>query len=550
MALHNSGGHPIASGLYNPANEHDSCGVGMVASLDGMPDHSIVQKGIKVLVNLEHRGAKGGDKSTGDGAGILTSVPHDFFQNVCTENGIELPQPGKYGVGFLFLPVDAELSEKCINAVQTSAAEEGQCFLGWRDVPVKRNVAGKISAAAMPEFKQFFVAAGPESSDDFERKLYVLRRKIENIVSEYDDGDYSQFYIVSLSSRTVVYKGMLTGTQLPDFYEDLQNPLFRSPFSLVHQRYSTNTMPTWSLAQPFRYLAHNGEINTLRGNINRMRAREHLLDSPLFGKDIEKIKPVIQENGSDSACFDNALELLVQGGRSLAHSMMMMVPEAWGTKYHISKDKRAFYEYHSAIMEPWDGPAALVFTDGRYIGAMLDRNGLRPARYTVTREGTIVMASESGVLDFPGDDILKRGRLQPGKMFLVDLEQHRIIPDNEVKSVISRQKPYRHWVEENRISLRGLLTPSEETEMSSETLRRRHFAFGYKEDELRNVLAPMCTYGQEAIGSMGDDSALAVLSKKPQLLFSYFRQLFAQVTNPPIDPYREELVMSLMSYAG
>ncbi|HSL91308.1 MAG TPA: glutamate synthase central domain-containing protein, partial [Candidatus Limnocylindrales bacterium] len=430
------------------------------------------------------------------------------------------------------------------------AREEGHPILGWRQVPHNDRLLGELSRSTKPGIAQCFLERGAAGADAFERKLYVIRRLAEKAIGGRTDGDYSQFYIPSLSYRTLVYKGLLTGSQLPLFYPDLEEDLFASPFAIVHQRYSTNTLPTWHLAHPFRFLAHNGEINTLRGNINRMRAREAQMASTLFGADIEKVRPILIETGSDSAIFDNGLELLVMAGRSLPHAIMMMVPEAFGPKYQMSEDKRAFYEYHSALMEPWDGPAALVFTDGRYIGGTLDRNGLRPSRYTVTRDGLIVLASETGVLDFDPDEIVQRGRLQPGKMFLVDLQEKRIVPDNEIKAKISRQKPYRHWVKDNRIEMRGLFAPPEIQAEDPEVLLRQQHAFGYTEEDLRMIIAPMASQGQEPVGSMGDDASLAVLSDRPQLLYNYFKQLFAQVTNPPIDPLREELVMSLRAFVG
>jgi len=539
----------LPTGLYHPAQDHDSCGVGFVAYLEGKPRHSIVEQGVRVLMNLEHRGALGGDKSTGDGAGLLIQIPDDFLRRECKGARIQLPAMGEYAVGMVFLPTDAALASACVEAVERAARAEGVELLGWRKVPVDARTLGELARSTQPEIRQLFLGRGSIPAEAFERKLYLLRRAAEKTVGALH-ADASQFHIPSLSSRTLAYKGMLTATQLPEFYPDLRDPALASAFAIVHQRYSTNTFPMWRLAQPFRMLAHNGEINTLRGNINRMRAREPLLASPLFGPDLEKLKPILQEEGSDSAILDNLLELLVAGGRSLPHAMMMLVPEAWGGKYMMAEDKRAFYEYHAAIMEPWDGPAALVFTDGRYIGATLDRNGLRPARYTVTRDGLVVMASETGVLDIPGDKILSRGRLQPGRMFLVDLEQHRIIPDSEIKAKVSRQRPYRHWVKDNRIELRGLLAPSHIPSEDPEVLLRKQHAFGYTEEELKMVIAPMAIRGQEAIGSMGNDAALAVLSERPQILFNYFKQLFAQVTNPPIDPLREELVMSLMSFVG
>ncbi|MEW6355452.1 MAG: glutamate synthase large subunit [Planctomycetota bacterium] len=543
----NAAGTFPARGLYDPAFEHDSCGVGFVAHIDAKPRHSIVMDGIQVLINLEHRGAIGGDKSTGDGAGLLLQLPDAFLRG---ELPFALPTRGDYAAGMVFLPTDAKLCDRCMRHFERAARDEGCEVLGWRDVPVGGDTLGRLARSTQPQVKQLFLSRGPIPPEHFERKLYVIRRMVEKEVAGWKRVDVSQFYIASLSCRKIVYKGLLTGTQLPEFYPDLLHKDFASAFAVVHQRYSTNTLPSWNLAQPFRFLAHNGEINTLRGNINRMRARESTLRSDLFGDDVEKLKPIIVEDGSDSAIFDNVLELLVLAGRSLPHATMMMVPEAWGVKYHMSQDKRAFYEYHSAIMEPWDGPAALVFSDGRYIGATLDRNGLRPARYTVTRDGMIVMASETGVLDIPSDRILRRGRLQPGRMFLVDLEQNRIVPDNEIKAKISRQRPYRHWVQDNRIERRGLFNPSEVPALPPETLLRKQHVFGYTEEELKMVIAPMACRGQEAVGSMGNDAALAVLSNRPQLLFAYFKQLFAQVTNPPIDPLREELVMSLMSYVG
>ncbi len=545
----NAAGHIQARGLYNPENEHDSCGVGFVVSLDPKPRHDVVGKAIRVLMNLEHRGAVGGDKTTGDGAGILLDAPDKFLRSRASDLGIDLPDAGDYAAGMLFLPTNKRFRIKCERELEKASAAQGCPVLGWRDVPVDNSQLGVFSKRTEPIFRQVFIARGGCESDEFERCLYVIRRTVENAVAAFD-GDFSQFYLCSLSSRTIVYKGMLTGTQLLTFFPDLQDPLFACTYAIVHQRYSTNTLPTWSLAQPFRMLAHNGEINTLRGNVNRMRGREANLKSDLFGDDLETIKPVITEGGSDSAMFDNMLELLVHGGRSLPHAAMMMVPEAWGVKYHMSQDKRAFYDYHSAIMEPWDGPAALAFTDGRYIGATLDRNGLRPARYCVSSDGMLVMASETGVIEFPAEKVQSLGRLQPGKMLLVDLVDRRIVPDHEIKAKVSRQKPYRHWVKDNAIELRGLLTPTEIPAEDEETLLRLQHAFGYTREELRMIISPMASNGQEPIGSMGNDEPLAVLSNRPQLLYTYFKQLFAQVTNPPIDPLREELVMSLMSYIG
>ena len=546
-------GLPAPHGLYDPANEHDSCGVGFVARLDAQPKHQVVQDAVQVLINLEHRGAVGGDKATGDGAGLLLQLPHAFMKKAAAALGVTLPDAGAYAVGMVFLPTNAALAKRCMDALETAAADEGAAVLAWRDVPVSGAHLGELSRTTQPVIRQLFLGRGRIPLGAFERKLYVIRRRAENAVAAFADADADAagaFYVTSLSSRTIVYKGMLLGTQLTGFYRDLLDEDFASAFAVVHQRYSTNTFPTWSLAQPFRMLGHNGEINTLRGNVNHMRAREADLASDILGDDVAKLLPVIDERSSDSGMFDNALELLVMAGRSLPHAAMMMVPEAWGPKFHLSDDKRGFYEYHAAIMEPWDGPAALVFTDGRYIGATLDRNGLRPCRYTVTRDGYVVLASETGVIDFEPERILRKGRLQPGKMLLVDLQQNRIVPDNEIKAKISRQKPYRRWVKDNRIELRGLFNPSAVPAEHPEALRRWQHAFGYSEEELRMVIQPMASRGQEAIGSMGNDAALAVLSDRPQQLFSYFKQLFAQVTNPPIDPLREELVMSLMKFLG
>ncbi|MCX7005616.1 MAG: glutamate synthase large subunit [bacterium] len=549
-APHNAAGMPQPWGLYDPAYEHDSCGVGFVAQLDGTATHALLDKAVHVLINLEHRGAVGGDKSTGDGAGLLMQIPDEFLRDAFQARGVALPVRGDYAIGMVFLPAEPARAQRCQQAFEAIIAAEGGALLGWRDVPVVADGLGVMALSTLPLIKQIALGRGAIAPAAFERKLYVIRRLIEKEVARWGDGDYSQFYIPSLSSVTLVYKGMLTGTQLLTFFPDFHDARFSSAFAIVHQRFSTNTLPTWSLAQPFRHVAHNGEINTLRGNANRMRALSALFASPLFGGDIEKIKPIIVDGGSDSAMFDNALELLIMAGRSLPHAAMMMVPEAWGPKYMMSEDKRAFYEYHAAIMEPWDGPAAMVITDGRYIGALLDRNGLRPARYTVTRDGLIVMASETGALEIPGANILKRGRLQPGKMFLVDLQQHRIVSDVEIKATISRQQPYRRWVRENAINLRGLFAPADMPATSPAALLRAQHAFGYTEEELKLIIAPMASQGQEPIGSMGNDAALAVFSKRARSVFDYFKQLFAQVTNPPIDPLREELVMSLMSFIG
>ena len=546
----NAAGFPKPEGLYDPAWEHDACGVGIVARLDAQPSHEIVKDGVQVLQNLEHRGAIGGDRSTGDGAGILLQVCDTFFRREANKLQFNLPPKGNYGVGMVFLPTNPDTASTCMTNLERIARAEGCEVLGWRDVPINDANLGDYARSTEPLIRQLFLACAKLPLDALERKLMVIRRLAERAFGDWSDDDTSQFYVTSLSARTIVYKGLLTGPQLIEFYPDLDDPDMASPYALIHARYSTNTLPTWALAQPFRYVAHNGEINALRGNLNQMKAREADLTSELFGEDLERIKPVLVKDASDSAIFDNMVELLTLAGRNLPSTMMMMVPEAWGPRFIMSADKRAFYQYHSAVLEPWDGPAALLFCDDRHIGAMLDRNGLRPARYTVTNDGRIVMASETGVLDIPPEKVQSHGILQPGRMFLVDLQQHRIIPDHEIKAKISRSKPYRHWLKQNMVELRGLFHPISAPHVSDDKLLRLHHAFGYTEEEKRMVLDPMASQGQEPIGSMGNDSALAVFSDRPQLLFSYFKQLFAQVTNPPIDPLREELVMSLMGWLG
>jgi glutamate synthase (NADPH/NADH) large chain len=535
-------------GLYDPAYDYDACGVGFIADIRGRRSHRLIEDAVRILRNLEHRGAVGGDGKTGDGAGMLLQIPHDFF---IRETGFALPGPGSYGLGFFFLPPDPREGRRARELTEELLRREGAELLGWRRVPVNPDCLGELARREMPAFWQLFLtlSAGTEAGEPTERRLYVLRRLLER--AALDAGwDLDRYYIPSLSSRTVVYKGMFVSPQFLPFYPDLSEPDFQSALAIVHQRYSTNTFPSWFLAQPFRLLAHNGEINTLRRNANAMRARERTLASPLFGEDIAKLAPIANPAGSDSAIFDNVLELLMLGGRTLAHAMIMMVPEAFGTKYHISEDKRAFFEYHAAIMEPWDGPAAIAFSDGVRVGAMLDRNGLRPARYLITRGGTFILASEVGVLDIEAAEVLEKGRLGPGRMILVDTAQGRVVHDHEIKSTISRAKPYRHWLEKNRISLKGLLEVPRPVAIDRQKLPVLQRAFGYTREDLLAILVPMVENAQEPIGSMGDDTPPAVLSRRPQLLFNYFRQLFAQVTNPPIDPYRENLVMSLMSFIG
>lgn len=537
----------IKAGLYEPKFEHDNCGVGFVGKLDGIPTHQIIDDSISVLINLEHRGALGGDKSTGDGAGLMCQIPDEFFRNNLSST--ILPAYGDYAVGMIFLPKESSLQNTCKKILEHNIEAEGCNVISWRKVPVDSKTLGESAAQNEPDIFQIFIHKGRVDTDAFERKLYVIRRITEKEIDSLPQ-DTSQFYVCSLSSNRIVYKGLLTAHQLPLFYSDISDEKFKSKFAIVHQRYSTNTLPSWNLAQPFRFIAHNGEINTLSGNIGRMRSREFNLRSELFGEDIEKIKPIIVETGSDSAIFDNVVELLVLGGRSLPHVMMMMVPEAYGPKIQMSEDKRAFYDFHSAIMEPWDGPAAIVFSDSRYLGGILDRNGLRPSRYTITNDGIVVLASETGVLELDPKKIIKKSRLSPGKMLLADFSEKRIVPDKEIKAKISRQKPYRRWIKENIITLRGLFNPSSAPVENDQTLLQKQQAFGYTDEELKLIIAPMASRGQEAVGSMGNDTQLAVLSEIPHLLFYYFKQRFAQVTNPAIDPLREELVMSLESFIG
>lgn len=533
-------------GLYAPENEHDACGVGMVANISGQKAHSIVEDGVTILERLMHRGAVGADSKTGDGAGIMIQLPDEFFRTQFAN----LPALGEYAVGMIFLPREEEEAQKCRSIIERNIASENMRFIGWRKVPVVPSVIGDLAERARPQIEQVFLATRKAgiAAEDFERDLYILRRCIEKAVAaETSAGD--SFYVCTLSCRTIVYKGLLNAPQLRAFYPDLSNPLVKSAIALVHQRYSTNTFPTWQLAQPFRYLAHNGEINTLRGNINQMRSRENHFSSPLFGDRISKVLPVICPNQSDSACLDNAVELYASAGRTLAHTMLMLVPQAWGRNFYVSKDIQGFFEYNSGLSEPWDGPAAIAFTDGERAGALLDRNGLRPARYTITRSGLFVLASETGVLDIAPSEVVRHGKLGAGEMIYLDLNKHRILNDKEIKTIVARSKPYRRWVAENRITLPGIFESLPEQTVG-ENLIQRQKLFGYTSEDLDIILKPMAETAHEPNGSMGNDAPLAVLSDKPQLLYNYFKQLFAQVTNPPIDPIREELVMSTMTYIG
>ncbi len=538
------------TGLYDPAHEHDACGIGAIVNISGEREHAIIEQGNQILMNLQHRGAAGADGVTGDGAGMLLQIPHRFFVEEATREGVRLPESGRYGVAQLFLPTDDKLREQCERIVGEELTEGDLRPLGWRDVPTDNACLGEIAKAAEPVVCQLFIDGNGRTDEVLERRLYVVRKKTEHRIRRELPHLGDEFYFCTMSGKTICYKGMFLAPQLMAYYPDLGDSRVESALALVHQRYSTNTFPSWPLAQPFRMIAHNGEINTLRGNASRLKGYEKTMSCPELSENLSEIFPVLEPGASDSASFDNTMELLVRAGRTAPHSLMMMIPEAFGPRYHISTDKRAFYEYHAAIMEPWDGPAAMVFTDGRYVGGTLDRNGLRPCRYLVTEDGRVVLASEAGVIKYPEDQITQKGRLQPGRMFLVDTEQKRIIGDNEVKGKITRQKPYRRWLEENRIELRGLFEQSGDVPLDTDTLHQRQRVFGYTREEMKVLIAPMAQNSQEPIGSMGNDVPLAVLSNRPKLVYQYFKQLFAQVTNPPIDPIREGLVMSLMSFTG
>ncbi len=544
---------PRADGLYRPEFEHDACGIGLIADIKARKSHEIIENGLKILVNLTHRGAVGADPLAGDGAGMLVQIPHEFFAAEASRLGFALPEPGHYGVGQLFLPQDAEARASCEAIIAGVIEEEGQTLLGWRDVPVDNSGLPDIVAVAEPFHRQIFIGRGPgiASDDDFERRLYLIRKVISNrIIDIRGDKDRTEYYPVSMSCRTVVYKGMFLAYQLGEYYRDLHDPRFQSAFSLVHQRFSTNTFPSWKLAHPYRMVAHNGEINTLRGNVNWMAARQASVSSPLFGDDISKLWPISFEGQSDTACFDNALEFLVQGGYSLPHAMMMLIPEAWAGNPLMEEKRRAFYEYHAALIEPWDGPAAVAFTDGRQIGATLDRNGLRPARYFVTDDDKVILASEMGVLPYPEERIVEKWRLQPGRMLLIDLEKKRIVSDEEIKAELAASHPFQDWLDAGQIQVSNLPLARANTPKSNIALLDRQQAFGYTQESWKFIMQPMVEGGQEAVGSMGTDTPVSALSSKPKLLHTYFKQNFAQVTNPPIDPIREELVMSLVSFIG
>jgi len=548
----NQFGLPPKQGLYDPRNEHDACGIGFVASINGVRSHKIVEQGVEVLVRLTHRGACGCDADTGDGAGLLLQIPHKFFAREAKALGFALPAEGEYGVGMLFLSKERDERIRARQMIDEIVADEGLATLGWRETPVTSEAIGWLARESEPAIEQVFVGLTESTKDlredALERKLFVVRKRIEN---EARDQGLSRCYPATLSARLICYKGLLLAPQIPNYYPDLHDEDFVSAIALVHQRFSTNTFPTWERAQPFRFLAHNGEINTVRGNVNWMRSREATLQSDLFGDDINKIVPIIDESGSDSTMIDNALEVVIQGGRSAAHALMMLIPEAWSSNRHMADYKQAFYEYHATMMEPWDGPASIVFTDGRYIGGNLDRNGLRPSRYWVTHDDMVVLASETGVLpEIEPANVRYKGRLQPGRMFLVDTKEGRIIADEEIKKTISERQPYREWLDRELIRLGDLPQPKDIPGTDWDTLLARQRAFGYTLEHERILLGPMAEKGAEPIGSMGIDIPLACLSDHDQLLFNYFKQVFAQVTNPAIDPIREELVMSTYSYVG
>ena len=545
---------PVKFGLFDPKREHDACGVGFIVNLRNLKSQKIVQNGLRILENLEHRGAVGADPLMGDGAGIMVQIPHRFIVKEGQRLGFPVPAPGQYAVGFIFMPQDADLRAKMEKVVTRVIEDEGQIVLGWRDVPFDNSCLSKAPeiAATEPFHRQVIIGRGPDVADEeaFERKLYIVRKVCSSKIYSAFEGKPNDFYIISMSCRTLIYKGMFLAAQLGAYYSDLHDPTFESALALVHQRFSTNTFPSWRLAHPYRFVCHNGEINTVRGNVNWMAARQASVSSDLFGGDIQKLWPISYPGQSDTACFDNALEFLIRGGYSLPHAAMMLIPEAWAGNPLMDESRRAFYEYHAALMEPWDGPAAMAFSDGQYIGATLDRNGLRPARYLVTDEDEVIMSSEAGVLPIDESKIVKKWRLQPGKMLLIDLKQSRIVSDEEIKAELANALPYRQWLARTQIVLEDLPEVAAQPTRTDVPLLDRQQAFGYTQEDLKLLLTPMATTGQEAVGSMGTDTPISALSDKSKLLYTYFKQNFAQVTNPPIDSIREELVMSLVSFIG
>ena len=551
----NSTGFPPAQGLYRPEFEHDSCGVGFVAHIKGKRSHKIIEDADHLLCRMDHRGARGAEPNTGDGAGMLTALPHEFLAKVAKQAfGATLPQPGRFAAGLVFLPTDSAERERCKSIVAAICAEEGQALVGWRVVPTNADAAdlGQGAREAAPHIEQLFVAAANGCEGDaFERKLYLLRKRASHrLRGDTTLRQAKQFYVCSLSSKVLIYKGMLTPGQLLNFYPDLRDPDYTTHLAMVHSRFSTNTFPSWDRAQPNRFMSHNGEINTLRGNENWMRARQGVVESELFGASLKNLFPIAEPDCSDSGVFDNVLEFLLMTGRSLQESVMMMIPEAWQKNELMPENKRAFYEYHSCLMEPWDGPASIAFTDGKYIGAVLDRNGLRPSRYYLTHDDRVIMASEVGVVPIDPANVKAKGRLEPGRMFLVDFERGRLVPDDELKNEFANRQPYGEWLEANRIPLRQVAGHAQEPTVDRATLVPRMQAFGYTIETMHFMLQPMVREHRDPVGSMGNDSTLAVLSDKPRMLYDYFRQLFAQVTNPPIDSIREEVIMSLECYVG
>ena len=542
---------PKQQGLYDPSTEHDACGLGFVAHMKGQKSHKIIDDSLTILSNLIHRGACGCEENTGDGVGILIQKPHKFFKRVCHDINIELPNIDSYGAGMVFLPTDVAQARQCQEIIERIIKEENQKLLGWREVPTDDSSLGPTAIDGEPNFKQIFIAKSNElESAAFDRKLYVIRKRVENEIWSSDLTEQNMFYIPSLSYRTFVYKGMLTGSQIEPMFPELSDPDVESALALVHQRFSTNTFPAWRLAHPFRYVAHNGEINTARGNANWMRARESLCESELFGDDLKKLFPICIEGGSDSATFDNVMEFLHMSGRPLPLAVLMMVPEAWSGHETMDDERKAFYEYHANLMEPWDGPASLSFTDGEVIGAVLDRNGLRPSRYYVTHDDIVIMASEVGVLDVAPENVKIKDRLHPGRIFMVDTKQGRIIEDEELKKVFTSEHPYAEWLKDNLLPIENLPNPKHIYGSDPDTLLQRQQAFGYTHEDLKLLMAPMAEKGIEPTGSMGTDTALAVLSNRSRLLYDYFKQLFAQVTNPPLDGIREELVTQVATTIG
>jgi len=542
---------PKKQGLYDPAFEHDACGMGFVVNIKGARSHDIIDEALTVLENLSHRGASGADENTGDGAGILIQIPHDFFRKECEVLGFELPDIGNYGVGMIFAHRYNDFRNKQMATFEKIVQEEGQNILGWRDVPIDKTTIGQSAKAVMPRFIQVFIEKDPGISDnmDFERKLYVIRKKAEKVIVPMSKDEGGTFYVSSLSSKTIVYKGMLTAEQLRSFYLDLADLDCVSALAMVHSRFSTNTFPSWERAHPNRYIVHNGEINTIRGNVNWMKARQKCIDSSLFD-DISKVFPIVDESGSDSAMFDNSLEFLHLTGRSLPHAVMMMIPEPWEKNMLMSQEKKEFYKFNNFIMEPWDGPAAMAFTDGVVIGGVLDRNGLRPSRYYVTKDDKVILASEVGVIDMKPENVKYKGRLEPGKMLLINTESQRIISDEEIKKIVAMQHPYKEMNSRHIVDFSYMPVKEDNNGKIRQDLTKQQKAFGYTFEDITKTIRPMAIDGEDPIGAMGMDSPLAVLSEKPQMLYLYFKQLFAQVTNPPIDGIREEIITSSSMLLG